>query len=85
MINVAIIPLMLCLAMTTTPIIVADTNNTLIPMTFAQTSGNATLLLNKIQEWISHKDTVKILFAYQPERPIIDTFTKLEFRVIKSD
>jgi hypothetical protein len=75
---------MLCLAMTTTPIIVADkgSNNTLIPMTFAQTSGNATLLLNKIQEWISHKDTVKILFAYQPERPIIDTFTKLEFRVI---
>jgi len=25
---------------------------------------------------------VKILFTYQPESPIIDTFTKLEFRVI---
>jgi predicted ATP-grasp superfamily ATP-dependent carboligase len=24
----------------------------------------------------------KILFTYQPERPIIDTFTKLEFNVI---
>jgi hypothetical protein len=27
-------------------------------------------------------DNVKILFTYQPERPIIDTFTKLEFSVI---
>jgi hypothetical protein len=25
---------------------------------------------------------VKILFTYQPERPIIDTFTKLEFSVV---
>lgn len=65
-------------------IILADKglNNTLIPMTFAQSSGNTTLLLNKTQEWISQKDAVKILFTYQPERPIIDTFTKLEFRVI---
>jgi hypothetical protein len=38
--------------------------------------------LNKTQEWISQKDGVKILFTYQPERPVIDTFTKLEFRVI---
>jgi hypothetical protein len=65
-------------------IILADkgSNNTLIPMTFAQSSGNTTLPLNKTQEWISQKDAVKILFTYQPERPIIDTFTKLEFRVI---
>lgn len=28
------------------------------------------------------KRYVKILFTYQPERPIIDTFTKLEFDVI---
>jgi hypothetical protein len=70
---------MLCLALTAAAIILADTPT---PMTFAQSSGNATLPLNKTQEWISQKDTVKILFAYQPERPIIDTFTKLEFRVI---
>ena len=38
--------------------------------------------LNKTQEWISQKDDVKFLFTYQPERPIIDTFTKLEFSVI---
>jgi hypothetical protein len=65
-------------------IILADkgSNNTPIPMTFAQSSGNTTLPLNKTQEWISQKDAVKILFTYQPERPIIDTFTKLEFRVI---
>ncbi|MGC1132293.1 MAG: hypothetical protein WA941_05695 [Nitrososphaeraceae archaeon] len=51
-------------------------------MTFAQSSGNTTLPLNKTQEWISQKDAVKILFTYQPERPIIDTFTNLEFIVI---
>jgi hypothetical protein len=51
--------------------------------TFAQPSGNVTSSpLNKTQEWISQKDAVKILFTYQPERPIIDTFTKLEFSVI---
>jgi len=74
---------MLCLALAAA-IILADkgSNNTLIPMTFAQSSGNTTLPLNKTQEWISQKDAVKILFTYQPERPIIDTFTKLEFSVI---
>ena len=80
-----IILLILCLAMAAAAIISADkgSNYTLIPMTFAQSSGNITSPpLNKTQEWISHKDAVKILFTYQPERPIIDTFTKLEFRVI---
>lgn len=77
----AIILLMLCLAMTA--IIVADkVNNHLAHNTFAQFSKNATSPLNKTQEWISQKDAVRILFTYQPERPIIDTFTKLEFNVI---
>ena len=49
---------------------------------FAQSSGNATSPLNKTQVWISQEDDVKVLFTYQPERPIIDTFTKLEFSVI---
>jgi hypothetical protein len=83
LVNEALILLMLCLAMAAA-IILADkgSNNTLIPMTFAQSSGNTTLPLNKTQEWISQKDAVKILFTYQPERPIIDTFTNLEFIVI---
>lgn len=83
MINEVIILLMLCLAMAAA-IILADkgSNYTRIPMTFAQPSGNITSPLNKTQEWISQKDAVKILFTYTPERPIIDTFTKLEFRVI---
>jgi hypothetical protein len=70
--------------MTAAVIIVADKDlkNTLAPITFAQPSGNATSPLNKTQEWISQKDAVKILFTYQPERPIIDTFTKLQFTVI---
>jgi hypothetical protein len=81
LINVAIILLMLCLAMTA--IILADkVNNHIAPMTFAQLSKNTTSPLNKTQEWTSQKDAVRILFTYQPERPIIDTFTKLEFNVI---
>jgi hypothetical protein len=58
-----------------------DLSYSLVGTTFAQ-SGNVTSPLNKTQEWISQKDNVKILFTYQPERPIIDTFTKLEFDVI---
>src|SRR5919106_917590 len=50
---------------------------------FAQSSVNNTSSpFNETQEWINEKDNVKILFTYQPERPIIDTFTKLEFSVI---
>ena len=49
---------------------------------FGQSSINDTEPLNRTQEWISEKDNIKILFTYQPERPIIDTFTRLEFSVI---
>lgn len=57
-------------------------NNVLPPVTFSQPSSDVTPPLNETQEWVSQKDAVKILFTYQPERPIIDTFTKLEFSVI---
>jgi hypothetical protein len=57
-------------------------SNTLSKVILAQSSINGTSPLNKTQEWINEKDNVKILFTYQPERPIIDTFTKLEFEVI---
>jgi hypothetical protein len=57
-------------------------NNVLPPVTYSQPSSNVTSPLNETQEWVSQKDAVKILFTYQPERPIIDTFTKLEFSVI---
>ena len=52
-------------------------NNVLPPVTFSQPSSDVTSPLNETQEWVSQKDAVKILFTYQPERPIIDTFTKL--------
>jgi hypothetical protein len=70
--------------MTVATVLIIDKgfNNALPSTTFAQSSGNVTSSLNKTQEWISQKDGVKILFTYQPERPVIDTFTKLEFRVI---
>jgi hypothetical protein len=57
-------------------------NNVLPPVIFSQPSSDVTSPLNETQEWVSQKDAVKILFTYQPERPIIDTFTKLEFSVI---
>jgi hypothetical protein len=80
----AIILLMLFFVMLVATILITNKgfNYALSDTTFAQSSGNVTLPLNKTQEWISQKDNVKILFTYQPERPIIDTFTKLEFSVI---
>jgi hypothetical protein len=75
---------MLCSAMMFAFILITikGLNNLPPAITFAQPLGNVTSPLNKTQEWISQKDNVKILFTYQPERPIIDTFTKLEFSVI---
>ena len=37
---------------------------------------------NRTQQWISQKDGIKILFTYEPEKPIIDTFTELKFSVL---
>jgi hypothetical protein len=37
---------------------------------------------NRTQEWISQRDGIKILFIYEPEKPIIDTFTELKFNVL---
>jgi hypothetical protein len=36
---------------------------------------------SKIQEITDNNDGIKILFTYEPEKPIIDTFTKLYFSV----
>jgi hypothetical protein len=79
---VAMILLVLFFATPVATILDKSFNNALPSTTYAQSSGNVTSPLNKTQEWISQKDDVKILFTYQPERPVIDTFTKLEFRVI---
>jgi len=57
-------------------------DNAIPHITLGQSAANFTSALNKTQEWTSQRDNVKILFTYQPERPIIDTFTKLEFSVI---
>lgn len=75
-----IVSLMLFFAIAVTAI--EYMNNVLLPVAFSQPSGNITSPLNRTQEWISQRDNVKILFTYQPERPIIDTFTKLQFSVI---
>ena len=80
MYSVIIILLMLFIAMMVTAI--GGINNVLPPVTFSQPSSDVTSPLNETEEWVSQKDAVRILFTYQPERPIIDTFTKLEFSVI---
>ena len=36
---------------------------------------------SKMQEITDNKKDIKILFVYEPEKPIIDTFTKLYFSV----
>lgn len=37
---------------------------------------------NRTQEWVSQSNGIKILFTYEPEKPIIDTFTQLKFSVL---
>ena len=41
----------------------------------------AHLNATRIQELIDNNDGIKIQFSYEPEKPIIDTFTKLYFSV----
>ena len=36
---------------------------------------------SNIQELTDNNDGIKILFTYEPEKPIIDTFTKLSFSI----
>jgi len=35
----------------------------------------------KVEEWIDKNKNIKIQFDYSPEKPIIDTFTELQFSV----
>jgi hypothetical protein len=37
---------------------------------------------NKIQEWVSQRDGIKIQFTYKPDTPIVDTFTELKFSAL---
>jgi hypothetical protein len=37
--------------------------------------------ISRIQEWTDSQNRVKIQFMYEPEKPIIDTFTELKFSV----
>ena len=36
---------------------------------------------SRVQEWIDKSKNIKIEFVYLPEKPIIDTFTELQFSV----
>jgi hypothetical protein len=37
--------------------------------------------ISRIQEWTDSQSEVKIQFMYEPEKPIIDTFTELKYSV----
>src|ERR671918_2196561 len=88
----ALIFFILSFAMTVPAVLIADKGldnaqengpTLLLNAIFAQSSVNNTSSpFNETQEWINEKDNVKILFTYEPEKPIIDTFTKLKFSVI---
>ncbi len=82
MVALALTLFMICFVMLAIAVLIVVQDYTLFNVTLAQSSVNQTSPFNRTQEWISHRDGVKILFTYQPEKPIIDTFTKLEFSVI---
>jgi hypothetical protein len=44
-------------------------------------SSEAHFVAKNIQQWQSRQGNVQIQFAYQPERPLIDTFTELKFNI----
>ena len=39
--------------------------------------------ISRIQEWTDSKNGINIQFTYEPEKPIIDTFTELKFSIEK--
>lgn len=44
-------------------------------------SSEAHFVAKNTQQWESKQSNVLIQFAYEPERPIIDTFTELKFNI----
>ncbi|MGB7557599.1 MAG: hypothetical protein WBM37_03695 [Nitrososphaeraceae archaeon] len=37
--------------------------------------------ISRIQEWTDSRNGINIQFTYEPEKPIIDTFTELKFSI----
>ena len=66
--------LLLCICIITLLVIFFFVDNNQLYV-FAHINGS------KIQEITDNNDGIKILFTYEPEKPIIDTFTKLYFSV----
>jgi hypothetical protein len=60
------------------------TSTTTIPSSLQNYYAYAHLSIddNRTQQWISQRDGIKILFTYEPEKPIIDTFTELKFSIL---
>ena len=53
----------------------------IVSMENDQTTSYAHIPYGKVQEWKNAKDNIKVQFAYFPDKPIIDTFTALNFSV----
>jgi hypothetical protein len=61
-----------------TSIILLDSNHN--PM-YGVYAHMPTTNISRIQEWTDSQNGIKIQFMYEPEKPIIDTFTDLKFSV----
>jgi hypothetical protein len=64
-----------------TSITIFSTTSIIDVSTITPELSYAHLYGNRTQEWINNNDRIKIQFTYQPEKPIIDTFTELKFSV----
>jgi hypothetical protein len=61
-------------------------NDTWLPNSYQDTKYMAyahmsTSNISRIQEWTDSKNGINIQFTYEPEKPIIDTFTELKFSI----
>ena len=66
---------------TRTILVVIFFTNIFVSIENDQTISYAHFSTGKMQEWKNVKDNVKVQFAYFPDKPIIDTFTALNFSV----
>ena len=64
-----------------TSITIFPTTSVIDISTITSQLSYAHLYGNRTQVWINNNDRIKIQFTYQPEKPIIDTFTELKFSV----
>ena len=79
--SIIIIVVIIIIIIIATSITIFSTTSIIDVSTITPQLSYAHLYGNRTQEWINNNDRIKIQFTYQPEKPIIDTFTELKFSV----